>query len=452
MCRRRAFSTSSCQSYSDNIDKYIDTKERGILRRHMSTENPINTTKIGDASLRQVDEYKNSLTIDGDKDDIRFRFRQSPLEHKFISMSIMDPQITDLKVRSSCRRQLDSININNSFGDKLRVQQFEHSYRKEHDDNHSPAIFMDQLVEDPHLYQCRSAEECIEKKITHTVINLPKNSVFKDRKKRSIQAIKPLKLVNGSVFRSEHNSKQSPTTSSAFKFATGEFERDSRLSLTTSYSRGNSIIESPFYLIGDDKVIIKDGMNPELLRNKLAYLSRPAVYEMRHIGELDKIKSNGSNSVGSHQSISEIIPGLYIGNERDAMNVSLLENSNIKNIINVSEESIYNEKSDLHYYKFNIKDNGIQNLSIELMKKIFLIIDSSLIKGENILVHCTMGLSRSVAIVILYLIVVKDYNLTTAFNIMESKRRTMINLSFMGQINTIYLQKKLYQSYILKSK
>lgn len=99
----------------------------------------------------------------------------------------------------------------------------------------------------------------------------------------------------------------------------------------------------------------------------------------------------------------KIIENLYLGSYDDACCEESLLFHNIKHILNVSNEC---KKPDYNYnftYKqIFISDHGDSPLNL-FFDETHNFIHNALVKKENILVHCKMGISRSATIIISYI-------------------------------------------------
>jgi protein-tyrosine phosphatase len=106
--------------------------------------------------------------------------------------------------------------------------------------------------------------------------------------------------------------------------------------------------------------------------------------------------------------MNEIIPNLYLSNWNSSNNIHELKNNNIKAVITI--ETSPKPEYILKYYK----DNNIDFLYLPLndypSENIYKYFDSSynfikkhINKGENVLVHCRMGISRSATLVLNYI-------------------------------------------------
>lgn len=146
-------------------------------------------------------------------------------------------------------------------------------------------------------------------------------------------------------------------------------------------------------------------------------------------------------------SANEIIDNIYIGNVYDAHNIDELNKNNIKNVVSAVTgfENIYDDT--FNHLSLNLIDNENQNI-IHYFEITYHYIDnivsknissSSKEKKNKILIHCICGVSRSVTILLAYII--KKYNYTPqyALKIVQKKRNIANpNANFMKQLWTYY--------------
>jgi protein-tyrosine phosphatase len=107
--------------------------------------------------------------------------------------------------------------------------------------------------------------------------------------------------------------------------------------------------------------------------------------------------------------ISQIITGLYISNWSTSNNINVLQDKNIRAVISIETEP----KPDyiIYYYKthgidfmyINLYDSPNADIS-KYFDVTFNFIKNHLARGENVLVHCMAGISRSATIVLNYII------------------------------------------------
>jgi protein tyrosine/serine phosphatase len=151
----------------------------------------------------------------------------------------------------------------------------------------------------------------------------------------------------------------------------------------------------------------------------------------------------------SPTSVDEIIPGVWLGNYKSAIDVNFLKQNKIKFILNCTPNfPFYNEihnKQDLKglhkidKYRIPVNDSLMQRDFI-LMEQYFKIVIPLLVKKytqkKNILIHCHAGKQRSAIVVAALLKVLLDNNIIDIENIAK-------NTSQQQQFNNIY-------EYILK--
>lgn len=127
-----------------------------------------------------------------------------------------------------------------------------------------------------------------------------------------------------------------------------------------------------------------------------------------------------------------IIDNLYLGDREAAESLRLLNEHKIEVIVNISN-SRYVEYGHITYFHFDINDNKNENI-FQYFEKLDEIITNN--KDKNILIHCMNSVSRSVSLVLYYLLQHMDLN--NAFNFLKSKRTqyTKPNSGFVKQLLT----------------
>lgn len=125
-----------------------------------------------------------------------------------------------------------------------------------------------------------------------------------------------------------------------------------------------------------------------------------------------------------YNNADEIIPRLWLGNHKSALDASFLKKNNINVIINCTknkcfidkrQETILNIDSDnIEMYRIPVNDSLLE-CDFIIMQAYFKIIVPLLlrkytIEQKNILIHCHMGKQRSAIVVAALLKVLLDYN------------------------------------------
>jgi protein-tyrosine phosphatase len=119
--------------------------------------------------------------------------------------------------------------------------------------------------------------------------------------------------------------------------------------------------------------------------------------------------------------ITEILPHLYLGDIYVSQNHSTLQEHNIKHIVNVSNLPSYITFPGIEYKHIPVYDFPTQNIS-RYFHETNTFIAEKRAKGENVLVHCMAGISRSVSVVLAYMISI-GYSLRDALRHVSELRK-----------------------------
>lgn len=149
---------------------------------------------------------------------------------------------------------------------------------------------------------------------------------------------------------------------------------------------------------------------------------RKFAYENGEKHELDKGLSFIVDTKPDLQ-IVEIIPGLYLSSQDPVMHEELLLKFSIKNILSIGIQ-VPMKFHSIRYYFVEILDLPEFNI-FQCLKQCLGIIDNCrrcCDGGENILVHCNAGISRSPTIVIAYLMAREKFTFNEAFQRVKLQR------------------------------
>ena len=138
-------------------------------------------------------------------------------------------------------------------------------------------------------------------------------------------------------------------------------------------------------------------------------------------------------------TLDHIINNIYLGDIVSATDKSCLKNINI--IVNISN-SRYKEEPNIKYYHFDIDDNRNETISRFFSQFINIIKES---ENKNILIHCMNSVSRSVSLVLYYLMTL-GMTLNDSIKYLKSKRNqyTRPNVGFFRQL--LAIEKELYSN------
>ncbi|BFZ11802.1 hypothetical protein BsWGS_14841 [Bradybaena similaris] len=132
---------------------------------------------------------------------------------------------------------------------------------------------------------------------------------------------------------------------------------------------------------------------------------------------------------------SQILPFLYLGNERDARDLAQLRSLNITYILNVtSHVPQYYDEQGIRYKRIPASDSAQQNLK-QYFEEALEYIDDARQNNAKVLIHCHAGVSRSATITIAYLLKHTRMAMADAYKFVKGKRAIISpNFNFMGQL------------------
>ena len=117
--------------------------------------------------------------------------------------------------------------------------------------------------------------------------------------------------------------------------------------------------------------------------------------------------------------MSYIIDGIFIGNKFDAFNPVFFKKNNIEAVLNTAFE-LPKTPFAKHYMKLSMSDSSDEKLLPNFVKA-YSFLNEQRRKKRKILVHCSVGMSRSVSIVAAYLIS-KGMTYDTAMSLIKRNR------------------------------
>lgn len=135
--------------------------------------------------------------------------------------------------------------------------------------------------------------------------------------------------------------------------------------------------------------------------------------------------------------MSEIFPGMYLGNQQDAANLELLKQNHINSVINVSKSvpCYFADDKTFDYLHISCDDSSLQDI-LQFFESTFDWIHKKLLDDQRILVHCQAGISRSPSFVIGYLMKYKGKTFEQAYEFVKSRRSIVNpNINFIGQLS-----------------
>ncbi|KAF7287721.1 dual specificity protein phosphatase 10-like isoform X2 [Rhynchophorus ferrugineus] len=132
---------------------------------------------------------------------------------------------------------------------------------------------------------------------------------------------------------------------------------------------------------------------------------------------------------------SKVLPFLYLGNSKDAADLSCLQGLGTTCVLNVTSQLPgYHEECGITYKQIPATDSGHQNLK-QYFEEAFEFIEQARKNGLRVLIHCQAGVSRSATIAIAYIMKYKHMSMVEAYKkVKEARPIISPNLNFMGQL------------------
>jgi protein-tyrosine phosphatase len=119
--------------------------------------------------------------------------------------------------------------------------------------------------------------------------------------------------------------------------------------------------------------------------------------------------------------ISKVLPWLFLGNSANASNrVELFERNSIKRIVNCTTELKNYFPDDAEYFNLYMRDSWEQDMDLA---RVIPFIREARDCGQNVFVHCVQGASRSVAVVLAFLMIEEEMVLRHALEVVRAVRR-----------------------------
>jgi protein-tyrosine phosphatase/rhodanese-related sulfurtransferase len=131
---------------------------------------------------------------------------------------------------------------------------------------------------------------------------------------------------------------------------------------------------------------------------------------------------------------SKVLEYIFLGSAQNSVNKYQLKNLNVTFILNTAKECKNHYPNEFVYMKCPLVDDEKEDVK-KYFDESHEFIDRARKLGGRALVHCFMGMSRSAAIVLSYLMKHKQWPLKVAFKYVRDRRPIIdINLGFMKQL------------------
>ena len=119
--------------------------------------------------------------------------------------------------------------------------------------------------------------------------------------------------------------------------------------------------------------------------------------------------------------MSLIIPNVYISNVVVSRDPAFFKSNQIKSVLIPARCLAQHFKGTISYLQFDLSDNPTSNIAKFFVEGIKFIHDN-VTKQKSILVHCMGGVSRSVSMVICYIMFTQRLSFDDAFELVKKQR------------------------------
>lgn len=139
---------------------------------------------------------------------------------------------------------------------------------------------------------------------------------------------------------------------------------------------------------------------------------------------------------------------LYLGTGVQAGTENIIQSLGITHIINISTEHPNLFEDNITYLTLSLMDDTSTDIQSHFLK-VAEFIEDALTADGRVLVHCSLGASRSATAVLAYLMMAHKWTLADAFNFLKRRRPIVApNRGFLKQLASF--EKKLYGKHITK--
>uniref|UniRef100_A0A670I8R2 Dual specificity phosphatase 22 n=1 Tax=Podarcis muralis TaxID=64176 RepID=A0A670I8R2_PODMU len=118
--------------------------------------------------------------------------------------------------------------------------------------------------------------------------------------------------------------------------------------------------------------------------------------------------------------MNKILPGLFLGNFKDARDTEQLKKNNITHILSI-HDSARPMLEGVKYLCIPAADSPSQNL-VRHFKESIEFIHECRLGGQSCLVHCLAGVSRSATLVVAYIMTITDLGWEDALSVVRASR------------------------------
>ncbi|KAF6726149.1 Dual specificity protein phosphatase 26 [Oryzias melastigma] len=154
------------------------------------------------------------------------------------------------------------------------------------------------------------------------------------------------------------------------------------------------------------------------------------------VSELERLLCTGKTACNH---ADEVWPRLYIGDQNIASDRRELAKLGITHILNCAQSkwrggAEYYAGMNITYYGIEAHDSPTFDMSVNFYPAAEFI-HKALCSGGKVLVHCTVGVSRSATLVLAYLMIRQNLTLVEAIKTVKDHRGVIPNRGFLRQLS-----------------
>ena len=127
--------------------------------------------------------------------------------------------------------------------------------------------------------------------------------------------------------------------------------------------------------------------------------------------------------------LTQLLDHLYLGAEDDATNVKNLKELGITHIINCAESYIATGEDfygkEIKYMGFEGEDDDDYDI-LQHFEVVTSFIDEARLAGGKVLIHCIMGINRSGALALAYIMMLRNIGPLSAAKVAKEKRKGVL--------------------------
>ncbi|OHT08575.1 hypothetical protein TRFO_22831 [Tritrichomonas foetus] len=145
----------------------------------------------------------------------------------------------------------------------------------------------------------------------------------------------------------------------------------------------------------------------------------------------------------SNNTIDQVIPNLFISDERAARDQATLLKLGITHVVNINNgDSFVDKIPSLKYFSLIMDDSVFEELSVTFWNGLDFV-RNAIDNGGIVLVHCRKGISRSAALCVAYIMSAQKLNFEEAYMYVKKQRSIVnINTGFSKQLKEWEIKEK----------